>query len=494
MAQSGLEPFPPLNGPHQFVRREGHKNPSSNTRRRRKSSGLGGELQGDTDVAALATLSPPTTPPGLSRTPSEKPARRSKRRTIKRAFSKWKRISLRHTWLNPLVLCLIIVSLYLINPVPSNPVAAALFLSYPLPRQPGSDAPVQYGKGVRDFAFVGFYTVFLSFTREFLMQRMIRPIAICCGIKSRAKQSRFMEQFYTAVYFGIFGPYGLWVMSRTPIWYFNTAAMYEGFPHRTHEAVFKAYYLLQASYWAQQMIVLLLMLEKPRKDFKELVAHHCITLALIWLSYRFHFTYMGIAVYITHDISDFFLATSKVLNYVDSPIVGPYFVLFMCVWGYLRHFINLKILYSILTKFSSIGPFELNWETQQYKCWISQYITFALLASLQAVNLFWWFLICRIAYRFVATWGEVVEDERSEYEESDEEAEQEKTDVKKRNMVPKMNGNANGYANGNLNDTPVVMVNGQPVPRTPSPTVAGTQEPGTIGSRLRERKQNKKYG
>lgn len=143
------------------------------------------------------------------------------------------------------------------------------------------------------------------------MQRLIRPIAIACGIKGRAKQSRFMEQAYTALYFGVYGPFGVWVMSRSPVWYFNTTGMYEGFPHRTHEAVFKAYYLLQASYWAQQAIVLLLMLEKPRKDFKELVAHHIITLALIWLSYRFHFTYMGIAVYITHDVSDFFLAVSN---------------------------------------------------------------------------------------------------------------------------------------------------------------------------------------
>lgn len=187
-----------------------------------------------------------------------------------------------------------------------------LFLSYPLPQEPGSDAPIQYGKGARDFAFVAFYIVVLSFTREFTMQRIIRPIAISYGIKSRAKQARFMEQFYTALYFLFYGPFGLWVMSRTPVWYFNTTAMYEGFPHKTHEAVFKAYYLLQASYWAQQMIVLLLMLEAPRKDFKGLVAHHFITLALIWCSYRFHFTYMGIAVYITHDISDFFLAVSLV--------------------------------------------------------------------------------------------------------------------------------------------------------------------------------------
>lgn len=153
------------------------------------------------------------------------------------------------------------------------------------------------------------------------MQRLIRPIAIHYGIQSRAKQNRFMEQAYTAIYFSVFGPLGLFVMSRTPVWYFNTEAMFEGFPHITNDGLFKAYYLLQASYWAQQAIVLCLLLEKPRKDFKELVGHHIITLALIWLSYRFHFTYIGLAVYITHDISDFFLAVSLLMftSHISSP-------------------------------------------------------------------------------------------------------------------------------------------------------------------------------
>jgi acyl-CoA-dependent ceramide synthase len=35
----------------------------------------------------------------------------------------------------------------------------------------------------------------------------------------------------------------------------------------------KAYYLLQASYWCQQTILLALKIEKPRKDFNELIAH-----------------------------------------------------------------------------------------------------------------------------------------------------------------------------------------------------------------------------
>ena len=277
------------------------------------------------------------------------------------------------------------------------------------------------------------------------MQRVIRPLAISNGIRSRAKQNRFMEQAYTAMYFAVFGPIGLYVMSRTPVWYFNTAGMYEDFPHRSHEALFKAYYLLQASYWSQQAIVLCLQLEKPRKDFTELVGHHIITLSLIWLSYRFHFTYMGLAVYITHDISDFFLAvswavptpfstflkryeltrssqTSKTLNYVSSPIILPYFAFFVFVWTYLRHYINIRILYSILTDFRTIGPFDLNWETQQYKCSLSQVISFTLLAALQSINLFWMYFIIKISLIMIFT--RVDKDVRS-----DDEADQTEEDV-----------------------------------------------------------------
>ena len=57
--------------------------------------------------------------------------------------------------------------------------------------------------------------------------------------------------------------------------------MYEGYPHRTHDAAFKFYYLLQAAYWAQQAVVMTIGMEKPRKDFRELIAHHVVTLVLI---------------------------------------------------------------------------------------------------------------------------------------------------------------------------------------------------------------------
>lgn len=242
----------------------------------------------------------------------QSPRMHYKRRKAKTFVRQTLRVVTRHTWLLPLAITLTVLSLYMLQPTESNPLHACIFLSYPVPHGPDASphSPRQYGKGRADLAFVAFYTVVLSFAREFIMQRAFRPFAIWLGIQRRAKQHRFMEQAYTALYFAILGPFGLYVMNRSPVWYFDTTAMFEGFPHITHDALFKAYYLIQAAYWTQQAVVLLLMLERPRKDFKELVLHHVVTLALIWLSYRFHFTYMGIAVYITHDISDFFLAVS----------------------------------------------------------------------------------------------------------------------------------------------------------------------------------------
>ncbi|RYP69092.1 hypothetical protein DL771_006323 [Monosporascus sp. 5C6A] len=348
-------------------------------------------------------------PSGHPRTVFERRRRRSS------ILRQCRRYAVKHTWVFPLVFLLILLSLYALNPTESNVLHRFIFLSYELPSDGMSP---QYGKGPWDIAFVSFYAVVLAFTREFVTQEILRPLARRYGLKSRGKQARFMEQAYTAFYFSFLGPAGLYLMRRTPVWYFNTRGMYESFPHKTHEAGFKFYYLFQAAYWLHQAVVMLLGLEKPRKDFKELVAHHIVTLALIGLSYRFHFTYMGIAVYTTHDISDWFLAVSKSLNYIRSPIVGPFYGVFICVWTYLRHYQNLRIIASLLTEFRSVGPYELNWETEQYKCLLSNVITFVLLAALQLLNLFWIYYILRSGYRYAV--HNIAKDDRSEESEVEE--------------------------------------------------------------------------
>jgi acyl-CoA-dependent ceramide synthase len=145
--------------------------------------------------------------------------------------------------------------------------------------------------------------------------------------------------------------------------------------------------------------------------------------------------------------------TSKTLHYLDSPIVTPFLSLFIGVWIYLRHYVNLVILYATLTTFRTVGPYELDWAAEQYKGWLSQTITFSLLAILQGINLFWLYMIIRVAYNVV--FANIVADVRSEDEDEDEENEDpQKQNEKSQKAIPQspaLNGMMNG--NGNENGT-----------------------------------------
>jgi very-long-chain ceramide synthase len=88
-------------------------------------------------------------------------------------------------------------------------------------------------------------------------------------------------------------------MSKLPTWWYRTEYFWIGdtfstiiiagsyhtstldYPHWDMNPQLKRYYLMHSAYWCQQLIVLLLGLEKPRKDYTELVAHHFVTLWLI---------------------------------------------------------------------------------------------------------------------------------------------------------------------------------------------------------------------
>lgn len=63
------------------------------------------------------------------------------------------------------------------------------------------------------------------------------------------------------------------VMSKQPTWFYNTKAFWIGYPHWQMRLDLKAYYLLQFAYWLQQLLVLVLKIEKPRSDYMELCCH-----------------------------------------------------------------------------------------------------------------------------------------------------------------------------------------------------------------------------
>ena len=101
------------------------------------------------------------------------------------------------------------------------------------------------------------------------------------------------------------------------------------------------------------------------------------------------------------DISDLLFALSKDVNYIESVLTPYVFTMFVCSWVYLRHYINIKILWSVLTEFKSVGEYRLNFALQQYKCWISLPIVFTLIGALQLVQIYWFVLILKVLYRIL---------------------------------------------------------------------------------------------
>lgn len=328
---------------------------------------------------------------------------------LRKIWLSYREISYRHTWLTPLLIVIASYCAYFTsgNRTETNPLHQFVSISY---RLGDTDS---YGKGIKDLSFIFFYMVFFTFLREFLMEVVIKPLTIHkLKLTSKHKINRMMEQVYSIIYTGFSGPFGLYIMYHSDLWLFKTETMYRTYPDLYNNFLYKLFYLGQASFWAQQACVLALQLEKPRKDRNELIFHHIVTLLLIWCSYVFHFTKMGLAIYITMDVSDFFLALSKSLNYLESEYTTVVFGFFVGSWIYLRHVVNIKILWSVLTQFRTEGTYVLNFATQQYKCWISLPIVFILIFALQLVNFYWLILIFRIIYRILFLGVE--KDERSE--------------------------------------------------------------------------------
>lgn len=104
------------------------------------------------------------------------------------------------------------------------------------------------------------------------------------------------------------------------------------------------------------------------------------------------------------DIPDTFLAFSKILNYLRlerAKFVS--FVVFLLVWTYFRHYLNLVMLWSVYTEFELIPETSKRWAPEDgvWMVWWMKWQIFAPILLLQVLNLFWYYLILRILWRYV---------------------------------------------------------------------------------------------
>jgi len=109
---------------------------------------------------------------------------------------------------------------------------------------------------------------------------------------------------------------GFYIYYHSPYW-LDMPKLWDNYPQNTNmKWYFKAYYLLQVSFWCQMAFVTLI--EKWQKDFIQMMAHHFITIGLSGASYFFGYLNAGHVVLVEQDLADIFLPFAKIFKYFNE--------------------------------------------------------------------------------------------------------------------------------------------------------------------------------
>jgi acyl-CoA-dependent ceramide synthase len=81
--------------------------------------------------------------------------------------------------------------------------------------------------------------------------------------------------------------------------------------------VLKWYYLVQFAFWLQQIFVV--NIEEKRKDYWQMFTHHIFTSALMFTSYGYYQTKVGVVILAIMDVVDLLLPVSTPFSKPTKP-------------------------------------------------------------------------------------------------------------------------------------------------------------------------------
>ncbi|XP_030639930.1 ceramide synthase 2 [Chanos chanos] len=219
---------------------------------------------------------------------------------------------------------------------------------------------------------------------------------------------KFCEATWRFVFYLIAFVAGLASLIDTP-WFWDHRECWRGYPKQPVTEAQFWYYILELSFYCS--LLLCVSVDVKRKDFKEQIIHHIATIFLIGFSYCGNFVRVGTLVMLVHDSSDFLLESAKMFNYSGwRKTCDTLFVIFAVVFLVTRLVVlPTRVIYStVVQSLDFFNPFP------------GYFFFNGLLLVLQALHVFWAWLILRMVYKFVFL-GKVERDERSDEESEIEE-------------------------------------------------------------------------
>ena len=181
--------------------------------------------------------------------------------------------------------------------------------------------------------------------------------------------------------------------------------MFEGFGLTREHPLMKLYYLVEFSFWLQQIVSL--NVESKRKDYYQMFGHHILTCLLMYLSWHKNTVRVGHAILTLMDFSDILLPAAKLLKYArHQTLCDVGFVAFLVSWVATRHYLLTRIIWKIY----AVQPLVIDGVNQTN-------IFVWLLSALELVICVWSAAIAKVLYGVVV--GAGAQDNRSDSEDAD---------------------------------------------------------------------------
>lgn len=186
---------------------------------------------------------------------------------------------------------------------------------------------------------------------------------------------------------------------ETVPWVLETKEHWTNWPIQKVYPMVRVYYIVELGAYFHQIM----WTDVSRSDSLEMLVHHFVTIFLMLFSYLTNFTRIGTTVLALHDVSDVFLELGKCVNYASkvesqkrwaSPICDTLFVCFA-----VSFFVMRLLIYPVWVFYWSyvyVGE-------RFGKEWMGFWVFYGLLMTLQLLHIFWFYLICRMAYRLLTT-------------------------------------------------------------------------------------------
>ncbi|KAG5286349.1 hypothetical protein AALO_G00013850 [Alosa alosa] len=236
--------------------------------------------------------------------------------------------------------------------------------------------------------------------------------------------TKFCEACWRFVFYMVLFSFGLLSLVNAP-WFWDQRECWKAYPLQPVEQAHFWYYLIELGfYWS---LLLCVSVDVKRKDFKEQIVHHIATIFLLGFSYCSNYIRVGTLVMLVHDSSDFLLESAKMFNYAGwKKTCDSLFVIFAVVFLVTR----LVVFPSKIIHTTLILSMEV------FQPFMGYYFFNVLLLVLQALHIFWAWLILRMVYKFLFL-GKLDKDERSDDDslEDEEDGEEERSSWKKREEV-----------------------------------------------------------